>query len=296
MGFACFQFREPHLSIMPMTPHNLVGRTFGHLTVIAPGASTPGRVRWTCQCVCGTVKDVLVGALRQGSTKSCGCRRNTRLADLTGQVFGRLTVLGPAPMKNGRSRWSCKCECGAVKDVYNDQLKGGRVKSCGCLEVENRIKHGHMPRGIPVPPEYRAWQNMKGRVRAKVGSVNYENYQKRGITVCERWLSFPNFLEDMGPRPTPKHSVERVDNDRGYEKSNCIWALRAVQNRNHRRNVNLTLDGVTLCLTDWSERLGIKYGTLQVRIRAGYSTEQILSTSDLRKGNTGKRKPLKKSS
>ncbi len=138
--------------------------------------------------------------------------------------------------------------------------------------------------------EYRAWEHMKNRCyRPTV--PGYKNYGGRGIRVCDRWLGedgAANFLADMGPRPSAKHSVDRIDNDGDYTPENCRWATRAEQSRNRRRNVMLTHDGLTMCVADWADRLGIKRATLQIRVRRGWSVARMLTTPpDVRFTNRG---------
>lgn len=114
-------------------------------------------------------------------------------------------------------------------------------------------------------PEYRIWSGIIARC-TKPRIKNYHNYGGRGITVCERWRSFDAFFTDMGPRPSPKHSVDRIDNDRGYSPDNCRWSTKREQLRNTRRNVNITIDGITRCTTEWAELKGIHPNLIYYRI------------------------------
>lgn len=120
-----------------------------------------------------------------------------------------------------------RCDCGTEKRLPMIRVKSGNAKSCGCL----RIKHGQGGRERSV--EYVAWQAMRCRCAATKGR-DYFTYKARGITVCERWRDFCNFLADMGPRPSPAHSVGRIDNDKGYEPSNCRWETAEQQQGNRR--------------------------------------------------------------
>jgi len=116
-------------------------------------------------------------------------------------------------------------------------------------------------------PEYAAWTRMKRRCY-NPKQDHYDRYGGRGIAVCARWLnSFENFLADMGPRPSPKHSIERKDNDRDYEPANCVWATLTEQTRNRCTNKLLTYKGRTQCLAAWAEEIGIGRSTLDRRIR-----------------------------
>jgi hypothetical protein len=110
----------------------------------------------------------------------------------------------------------------------------------------------------------------------------YKNYGGRGITVCERWNSFENFYADVGDRPSPKHSIDRIDNDLGYEPGNVRWADQKTQSRNSRRNRLVAINGETLCLQDWAERMGLGRCTIYDRLRRGWSIERALTTPPAR--------------
>ena len=151
---------------------------------------------------------------------------------MTGQTFGRLLVLAEAPPKWGKRRYLCRCACGKEKEFAVDHLMSGMSQSCGCRFLEIVTKHGQSPRS-GVSPEYQTWKNMMRRCyRPK--NPEYGNYGARGITVCERWMNFENFFADMGPRPSPKHSIDRENNDGNYELGNCRWATMGQQNANRR--------------------------------------------------------------
>lgn len=107
--------------------------------------------------------------------------------------------------------------------------------------------------------------------------VAWPYYGGRGITVCERWQSFEQFLEDMGPRPSDAHSIDRIDGNRGYEPGNCRWATKKEQSRNMRRNRMLTLKGVTKPLAAWADTSGINHKTILARLRGGWTIEDALT-------------------
>lgn len=121
---------------------------------------------------------------------------------------------------------------------------------------------------------YNSWREMILRCTDEADS-NYKNYGGRGIKVCDRWLTFKNFLEDMGPRPK-WWSIDRIDNDGNYEPTNCRWATKWEQNRNKRATIRLTFKGVTKHLCDWADELGIKRATLRGRVKAGWPLERAL--------------------
>lgn len=137
------------------------------------------------------------------------------------------------------------------------------------------IKHGAAV-GYRLTPEYKVWMSMRARcldLRAK----NYSSYGARGIGVCTRWDDFANFLADMGERPSKRHSIERINNDKGYAPENCRWASAAEQNRNRRNNRWITFNGATLVLSDWADRIGINRLTLRTRLENGWPLETALS-------------------
>lgn len=161
-----------------------------------------------------------------------------RLIDLTGQRFGRLVVLERAENSMGRkARWLCRCECGRETTVVTDNLKSRHTQSCGCYSLERATKHGACRAGEAMP-EYGIWRSMIQRC-TNPKDEKFSYYGGRGITVCQRWReSFANFLEDMGPRPSLNHSLDRIDTERGYFTANCRWSLRSVQNHNRRKKLN----------------------------------------------------------
>lgn len=199
--------------------------------------------------------------------------------DHTGSVFNKLTVIGKTKSdKNGQSYWRCVCECGKEIETRSSSLINGHTKSCGCLKSDfaassaRAIKHGRSR-----TPVYNIWKCIKARCN-KPSHDAFERYGGRGITICERWEnSFDNFLSDMGERPSSSHSIDRINNDIGYNKDNCRWATRIEQSRNTSKNVFIEHNGKRMCVVEWSELLGINSSTICNRLRKGWSVEKALS-------------------
>lgn len=197
---------------------------------------------------------------------------HTLAAKLHGRRFGRLTAIQPVARSKGwKIVWLCLCDCGNEARVFAGNLTRGHTVSCGCAFLETITKHGSA-RDSGKTDEYRIWTAMKARCR----NPGHARYGGRGISVCERWQTFENFLEDMGPRP-PRMSIERKDNNGDYTPENCKWATQTEQARNTCQNVNLTFKGETLCVTEWAERTGLNRDMIQGRLRKGWSIERTLT-------------------
>lgn len=202
----------------------------------------------------------------------------SKLIDLVGKRFGKFTVMKRIENDvNGNRRWKCKCDCGKIKNVLGSNLKYNKSRSCGCSHEGNKnsLIHGNTKMGKRSKTYY-SWEGMKKRCYNKK-SNNYKNYGGRNpsITVCKRWLKFENFLEDMGERPKNK-TLDRIDNNGNYCKSNCRWATRKQQCRNTRQNRIILYNGKIQCSIEWAEELGIKPSTLRKRISRGDSAEKAL--------------------
>lgn len=223
--------------------------------------------------------------------------------EMEGRRFGRLTVIGLADKRvNKKLHYRCRCDCGNEAVVMGVQLRIGKTRSCGCLSSEmtatrNR-KHGAIQKvnGKRRPsPEYTSWQQIKDRCFNR-NNIGYANYGGRGITMSERWVTdFTAFLADVGPKPSRSHSIERLDNDRGYEPGNCVWATRSEQSKNRRNVRYYTYQGATLCLADWARELGMRWHTLQARVtRSGWSIDRAVTTPVEAGGAAAKRGSTKK--
>lgn len=196
--------------------------------------------------------------------------------DLTNQRFGAWTVLHPAPSPAGHEHqcfWLCRCDCGTETVQKTGQLryqqKRGVKQSCNRCAA---VRHGQT--GTPI---HRIWIQMHDRCRRPAHHA-YANYGGRGISVCERWNVFENFVADMGARPSAKHSLDRIDGNLGYSPENCRWATSRKQNRNRRSNRLLTFNGKTQCLAEWSEETGLGLNVIKQRLDTlGWSIEEALS-------------------
>jgi hypothetical protein len=205
------------------------------------------------------------------------------MIDLIRRRFGRLIVVRRVDNnKWGNSRWLCKCDCelGTEKIILGCHLQSNHTQSCGCLQKEKLIKrstkHGHAKRG-EKSKVYRSWLSMVQRcINPK--DEKYCIYGNRGIMVCEHWMKFENFLEDMGEVPSG-HQIDRINNNGNYCKSNCRWATRKQQMRNTRQNHLITYNGETQCLIEWAEEYKISYKVLKDRInKLDWSIGKALTT------------------
>jgi hypothetical protein len=196
--------------------------------------------------------------------------------NLIGQKFGRLKVLTEAPRHPGKvKKWRCLCDCGTQKDVATYQLISGRTQSCGCIRREQMIKRNTI-HGKTNTQVYTSWSGIIQRCN-NPKNHKYPLYGGRGITVCETWLNFANFLQDMGEPPTSNHSIDRIDVNQGYFPENCRWATIKEQSRNRRDCHYIEYNGEVKTLTDWAELAGIPRYTLHDRLKRGWTIEKSLT-------------------
>jgi hypothetical protein len=197
---------------------------------------------------------------------------NPRFKNLTGKVFTRLTVVGYAGTSvHGHSKWRVRCVCGTVKEVAVNDLSTGHARSCGCLKHDLAVAKGIVHNATGTP-EYSAWQHMWKRC-TNPKDKNYNLY--KGRTPPPEWRSFEAFYVELGPRPGPGFSLERINNDLPYGPGNCRWATSKEQSRNMVTNVWVTTpDGQRLCLTDACKLIGLSRGMVKTRRYRGQTLEE----------------------
>lgn len=195
--------------------------------------------------------------------------------DLTGQKYGRWTVLGQGDWIGIRTAWVCACECGSVETISGNSLRVGSSKSCGCLHRERardaNFVHGNTSGWKKNQKESRAyvsWRAAKERC-FNHRAVSFPNYGGRGIGMFPAWSdSFKAFLSDMGECP-PLGTLDRIDSNGDYKPGNCRWATRSEQSRNTRRNVRIELNGEALVAKDFAKKAGFGYNKVLRDIRLG---------------------------
>ena len=185
------------------------------------------------------------------------------LIDLTGQKFGRLTIVKEVLPRSRRRRWHYLCDCGVEGIIVMDKLRSGHTKSWGCYRSAHTIT-AKTTHGLSGSKEYRSWRNIKERC-TNPNNKRWERYGGRGIKISERWAnSFENFLADMGQMPSPQHSIDRIDNNGDYTPENCRWATPKEQANNRGSNVQIVYQGVSYpSLKLLAGALGLNYDSLR---------------------------------
>lgn len=201
--------------------------------------------------------------------------------DMVGQKFGKLTVVAYDKTIKGIPYWNCICECGNTKSIARGHLVNKKIptSSCGCIQKEyarNRTRtHGDSSRGN-VSEEFKTWLRIKERCFNPKCRA-YKDYMGRGITMSEEWKdSYETFLNDMGRKPSHKHSIDRIDNNGNYCKENCRWATIKEQNNNQRKNVYISIGDKTKTVAQWAEELNKNPKTIYNRLYNGWSAEDAV--------------------
>ena len=206
-----------------------------------------------------------------------------RIRDRLGERRGRLEVISFAGLDSkGKAIWLCKCDCGKevlIKSNHFNQPSYTGEWGCGCFRFQSissrSSTHGESTRGRPTP-EYATWISMRARC-LNPNSNGYDDYGGRGITICKRWDSFENFLEDVGRKPSPKHSLDRFPNVNGnYCPENCRWATKIEQARNTRRTHLIEYLGEEKCISEWAEIFKITPQIITGRLKLGWTVKDAL--------------------
>jgi len=200
----------------------------------------------------------------------------SKYRDLTGQKFGRLTVIAKSKTENGRSAWLCNCDCGRQSKVQSFDLINGKTKSCGCLQGKRShgLSRGDNGKHMPL---YKVWVQMRQRC-LNANNVNFKNYGGRGIKIYKEWESYKNFYDWAITSGYEKGlTIERINNDGNYDPANCTWIPQSKQPDNLRSNRYITFNGANWTLRKWGRITGINARTIGCRIDRGWSTERALT-------------------
>ncbi len=205
------------------------------------------------------------------------------MKNLVGKKYGLLTVLAEVERKGKDRRVLVRCDCvlATEKVVYFGNLQRGATTSCGCVHksISSAVAIAlNTTHGLCKHRLYSTWGSMKKRCHDPKHK-SYATYGGRGITVCERWQRFENFYADMGPTYKEGLTLDRKDNNKGYDPDNCRWATWSEQGKNRRTNLIATLNGRTQCVTAWCQELGVSINTVRSRLRVGKTPEQALTVS-----------------
>lgn len=232
-----------------------------------------------CETYTKTLKQVNQAIRTKGRWACVRCMSGHNRLELIGRKFGRLLVVERLEsqsygIRDKKSVWLCRCECGSMTRVTGSALNTGKSQSCGCA-IREATANRSRTHGMTGTRTYRIWQAMHNRCRYPTSAM-YHRYGGRGIKVCERWSSFEAFLADMGECP-PGSSIDRVDNDADYDPENCRWADRRSQARNTSRNRFISFNGERKCLKEWAESLSMDQASLAERIEK-WGVQRALST------------------
>lgn len=201
-------------------------------------------------------------------------KRMNKTLDLAGKQFGKLTVIERIENRGKHAQWLCKCECGNDYRVITGSLTSGNTKSCGCLTVATH--------GMARSRAYKIWRGMRERCFNK-NFHHFKDYGGRGITVCEKWLTFDGFWEDMKHGYMDDLTLDRKNVNGNYEPSNCRWATMEEQQNNKRCNVLIQIGDEVRNIAEWSRFSGIGFTTIWERLKSGKSGTDLIKP--VRRGN-----------
>lgn len=216
-----------------------------------------------------------------GTAKEHKMKNLQRVNNLTGQKFGRLTVIGlDEKQQTRKTYWICQCECGNIKTVRSDSLQNGTIRSCGCLKREQdrtnlTANHSHKQSGTRL---YKTWQGIKKRCYDKHCACYYR-YGGRGIVMCDEWKeSFVPFYEwAIENGYSDELTIDRIDVNGNYEPDNCKWGTAKEQCNNRRTNIIITIGNATKTLTEWCEIFELDFKTILAR----YNRNGFISIDEL---------------
>lgn len=204
-------------------------------------------------------------------------KTTSKIKDITGQKFGRLTALYRLHNTKGRTKWFCICECGNIKEVQISHLIKNNIKSCGCLRKELASKRA-TTHGKHDTRLYQTWCDIKKRCY-NPNNKRYKDWGGRGIAVCSEWKDdFQAFYDwAINNGYDDSLTIDRIDNNKGYEPNNCRWATTKQQTRNRRNTKYITYKGESKPLAEWCEILNLNYDKVKHRINNyGWSIEKAL--------------------
>ena len=263
---------------------DIKGQRFGTLTVLKRAESSKdGKASWICRCDCGNEIVVVGKNLRNGNTKSCGCQRYKEPENLIGKRFGRVVVLERVNIKTRNIMWKCLCDCGATKIISGGNLKGGNVRSCGCLANESTTRFAKV-HGKSHTRLFRVWSGIRNRCLCP-NDKHYKDYGGRGITLCEEWkndfMAFYNWAYANGydeTAPKGKCTIDRIDNNKGYSPDNCRFVNLKVQANNKRNNHIVAVGKEALTVAEVADMANIEYNTMCGRVNKGWDIESAINT------------------
>lgn len=262
-----------------------IGKRYCKLLILKEERRSDYKIWSYCKCDCGTEKWIAKYNIKNGNTKTCGkgsCRA-TYESDI-GKRYNKLVVL-KEDRKNNKARIPivycfCRCDCGNEKWVQKANLRNGATKSCGCLVTT----HGQSKNKL-----YSTWSDQKDRCY-NLNSIVWKSYGGRGITVYDGWIndfgSWLDYVENLPHYKDKDRSIDRIDNDKGYEPGNLKWATKSDQSNNRRSNVRLTYNSETHTISEWASKIGMSAKSITSRLRYGWSVEKTLSTPN-RTGSRG---------
>lgn len=257
----------------------LTDQKFGKLIALREnGRDNHGKVLWECRCECGEIITVIGEGLTRGNTKGCP---DCKFENLTGQKFGKLTVLELIERTKGHGKYKCLCECGKETVTISTNLKQGKTKSCGCGEVQNRKNNWEKitTHGLSEHPLYVTWNGMKARCY-NPNSEKFPIYGGRGIIICDEWEEdFKAFYDwSIANGWQEGLTIDRIDNDGIYEPSNCRMADDETQANNKSTSVYINYNGEKKTIAQWAKHFNMPQYLIGQRLRRNWPVEKIFST------------------